>query len=67
MKIKNYIIHLLGGYTEEEVSRRQSENFERGKKMFAIEAKYYLDHLNGTPADEWCKLAYEYIKNKAEL
>lgn len=61
-KIKNCIIHLFGGYTKEEFN----ENFHTGEQFCAIDVKTYMDLLYGTPADEWCYLAYEFVKNKAE-
>lgn len=56
-KLKRVIIHLIGGYTTEEVKERETESFVNGMKHL----KVYLDCLNGTPADEWCKLAYERV------
>lgn len=60
-KIKNYIIHLLGGYTREEAEEIRSTYFEKGAINVASAIKIYLETLNGTPADEWCKLVYNYV------
>ena len=60
-KIKNYIIHLLGGYTKEEAEEIRSTYFEKGATSVASAVKIYLETLNGIPADEWCKLAYGYV------
>lgn len=61
-KLKRAIIHLLGGYTTEEVKERETESLVTGMRHLRL----YLDELNGTPADEWCKLVYKFVKNKAE-
>lgn len=60
-KIRTWLIHLLGGVTV-------SESQENYKNVCNISAyisltiiKEYADSLNGTPADEWCKLMYEFI------
>ena len=64
-KMKRLIIHLLGGYTEEDFDEIVDKNYEIGKKVASREIKTYLDLINGTPADEWCKLAYMYVCRKA--
>ena len=62
-KIKTWLIHLLGGVTEEEEELRgidlNSAYF--GAHMTLTIIKEYADRLNGTPADEWCKLMYKQI------
>ena len=57
-KIKTWLILLLGGVTEEE-SRESDMNSAYVGAYVAI--KEYADSLNGTPADEWCKLMYKQI------
>lgn len=61
-KIKEYIIHMLGGYTQEEL------NYEcyYATKLEITNIKSYLDLINGTNADDWCKMVYNYICRKSE-
>lgn len=61
-KIKNCIIHMLGGYTEEDLN----EECYYARNLEVTNIKKYLELLNGTPADEWCKLVYKYICRKVE-
>lgn len=60
-EIKKYIIHLLGGYTKEGFEDGCFNSFNRGMLNFAKGTKFYLESLDGKPADEWCKLAYEWV------
>lgn len=59
-KIKTWLIILLGGVTEEE-SRESDMNAYVGAYVALTTIKEYADSLNGTPADEWCKLMYKQI------
>lgn len=61
-KIENYIIHLLGGYTVEDLNNANREVYEKTINRILT----YMELLNGTPADDWCKLVYKYIKRKVE-
>lgn len=54
-KIKDCIIHLLGGYTKEEFSK----SFQSGKQS-------YMEEICVIPADEWCKLVYDHIKHNMD-
>lgn len=66
-KIKTWLIHRLGGVTESEMrqSNFNSACFGACKALAII--KEYADSLNGMPADEWCKLMYEYICGRQEF
>lgn len=60
-KIKTWLIHLLGGMA---VSELQESNYNSaciGRYAALRDVKDYADSLNGKPADEWCKLMYEFI------
>lgn len=59
-KIKTWLILLLGGVTEEE-SRENDMNSAYVGAYALTTIKEYADSLNGTPADEWCKLMYKQI------
>lgn len=54
-KIKEYIIHMLGGYTKEQFS----QSFQAGKQS-------YMEEICVMPADEFCKLAYDHVKHKMD-
>ena len=61
-KIKAKIIHLLGGLTMEE-SRRSNIAYVRFVEFDRVRRiREYLDLMNGVPADDWCKMAYNYVK-----
>lgn len=60
-KIKTLLIHLLGGVTVAESRKRNNISFLLGKKEVCIDIRDYADYLYGKPADEWCKLMYEFI------
>jgi len=40
-RIKNYLIHLLGGFTAAEIAARQSAGFNRGREIGAANAKIH--------------------------
>ena len=57
MKIRNFLIRLLGGYTEE-----QGETLERIGRIKTLEClRECASFWYGKSADEWCKLMYESI------
>lgn len=60
-KIKTWLIHLLGGVTVAENKKGNHISFLLGKKCGCIDIRDYADSLYGEPADEWCKLMYEFI------
>lgn len=70
MGLKTAIIHLLGGYTEAEVSviSRNTDNnlIKHGERLAIVDALVFADCLYGVDAEEWSKKVYEYLKNKLE-
>ena len=68
-KIKDYLIHLLGGVTKRESSRARirknikliNKTLPLGSLVSVRRLKGYADSLNGIPADEWCKRMYDAI------
>lgn len=60
-KIKALLIHLLGGVTVTESRKRGEKSFNLGMKGACIDIRDYAEYLYGKPADEWCKLMYEFI------
>lgn len=61
-KIKNALIHWLGGYTEVEYFRHGQEAFDDGISYGLTDAKEYADSLYGLSSDEWCNKMYEYLE-----
>lgn len=60
-KIKTWLIHLLGGVTVTESRKRGKKSFYLGMEGTCIDIRDYAEYLYGKPADEWCKLMYEFI------
>lgn len=60
-KIKTWLIHLLGGVTVTESRKKGEKLFNFGMKGACIDIRDYAEYLYGKPADEWCKLMYEFI------
>jgi len=69
-KIKSYIIHLLGGYTQSEVTNIISEfrnnNFTNKQTLISIIMQMHNLYLfsksqYGKSADEWCKRVWAKI------
>ena len=73
-KIKDYLIHLLGGVTKREASRERikksiklvNKALPLGSLVAVRNQKGYADRLNGIPADEWCKRMYDAITADVE-
>lgn len=63
-KIKNYIIHLLGGITEDENEENQVNCHRQGEYIALYKTKIHMEVLNGTPADDWCKEMYSYVSDR---
>lgn len=77
-KIKDYLIHLLGGVTKREsfcahvkktielVTDVTGKTLLLGSLVAVKHLKKYADSLNGLPADEWCKRMYDAISSDVE-
>ena len=73
-KIKDYLIHLLGGVTKREASRARirknikiiNKTLPLGSLVAVRRLKGYADSLNGIPADERCKRMYVAITADVE-
>lgn len=62
MKLKDKIIHLLGGYTQREYEVASGKGYEEA----ATEIKKYADYLYGKDTDTWCKYLYKFICSRLE-
>lgn len=60
-KFKTWIIHLLGGVTEDQIYQSNINSAYVGAYQALDIIKKYADSLNGKPADEWCELVYKFI------
>lgn len=66
-KIKNFIIHALGGVTR--------TDFEQAIFMYRVSARRYemnllrlfLESMNGKEADEWCRNTYDYVCKRIQF
>ena len=68
-KIRKYLIHLLGGVTDEELtwSIRHSIRLTGLESIQAVLS--FMKHRYVMPADEWCKAVYGYayeVHDRAE-
>lgn len=73
-RIKNYLIHFLGGYTKEEYkipslktytnahNKGYEEGFAIGKKWLANVLNQISDNNNGCSKQEWIDLIYSEIQ-----
>lgn len=62
-RIKEAIIHWLGGYTEFEYGcERDKARYDSRKFIFDV-IKTYADSLYGEPAEVWCEKMYKFIED----
>ena len=58
-KIRKYLIHLLGGVTQEELNRSIKYAISRTGASAAEAMLLYMNSCYGLKPDEWCKKVYE--------
>ena len=61
-KIKEKLIHLLGGVTMTEKELSMSAAYKKSKRDTLADCLYVMERLYGKSADDWCKEIYEYTK-----
>ena len=61
-KIKEKLINLLGGLTMEQSTRSAIAYLNFVSWMRVKRIREYLDMMNGARAEDWCKMAYNYVK-----
>ena len=59
-KIKEILIHLLGGVTKREKELSISAAYKKSKRDTLADCLYVMERLYGKSADDWCKEIYEY-------
>ena len=65
-KIRKYLIHLLGGVTEEELNWSIKYAVRRTGASAADAVLQYVKSCHGLHADEWCKKVYDYALKTRE-
>ena len=65
-KIRKYLIHLLGGVTEEQCDKRVIFHSKMSQVDVIRHIKWKMDGCYGQPAEEWCKDIYEYTCKRCE-
>lgn len=68
-RIKSYLIHLLGGFTKQELARKEASSylFWHSRMLIRINRiKQKADSLWGTPPEEWCRKVYSYITDEID-
>lgn len=67
-KIKEKLIHLLGGHTEEEKHQLMKKcvhrAYGRGYHMAFFQMNCFIQSIHGLPAGDWCKNVCEYVEQK---
>ena len=65
-KIRKYLIHLLGGVTEEELDWSIKYAVRRTGAYAADAMLLYMKTCYGLKSDEWCKKVYDYVHKTHE-
>ena len=65
-KIRKYLIHLLGGVTEEEALLGIQYAIRKTGAGAADAMLLYMKNCNGLHPDEWCKKVYDYTLKTRE-
>ena len=61
-RIRKYLIHLLGGVTDEEALFGIQYAIRRTGAGAAGAMLQYMKNCNGLQTDEWCKKVYDYTR-----
>lgn len=59
-KIKEILIHLLGGVTKRENELSRSATYRKSQCDTLADCLDVMERLYGKSADDWCKEIYEY-------
>lgn len=65
-KIRKYLVHLLGGVTEEECGRKAMYHALASRACILQTLVWEMQRHYGMPADEWIKTAYDYTYARRE-
>ena len=64
--LRKKLIHLLGGYTEQEMRDNSYNSAQIGRYNALIDVHAYMRSINGEEAETWCDLAWKYVTRKIE-
>ena len=65
-KIKNWLIHKLGGYTVAESVESDNNSWMIGRVVAINEIMEYAESLYGKDPESWCLLMWSYINTKIQ-
>ena len=65
-KIKNYLIHLLGGKTAAEASAKGAQGYKAGYNFAYAEVHEYMKEQNGLNAHDWCDRMWQYVAERRQ-
>lgn len=60
MEIKEKLIHLLGGHTQQELSVAELNSYKQGRRMAINVVLCKMDNCYGMQPDDWCKEVYNF-------
>lgn len=63
MRLRNTLIHLLGGVTETECYSEAQRYWHEGYQSCVMNIKSIADNLNGRTGDEWAREMYMHIES----
>lgn len=62
--IKEFLIHTLGGMTQDEVTSYGEVCEKSGKRVAYLSVKSIMDDMYGIDADTWCRNLYEAVEER---
>lgn len=65
-KIKEILIHLLGGVTQREINALINNTYKDTRTKTLQHILFIMEGLYGKSADEWCRIVYDYTKKMFE-
>lgn len=64
--MRKYLIHLLGGVTQEELSRKIASAVHGTQYVTLNCVKHVMDGQYGKPLEEWSTAVYDYVVYQLE-
>lgn len=62
--MRKKLIHLLGGFTKEEMIESNNNTYKCGVYFTITKMKIFADSLYGATPEEWCKSMYQRIEEE---
>ena len=63
-RIKNYLIHKLGGKTVSECADKSQKARNAGYNFAYVEVHEYMKELNGLNAQDWSERVWKYVTER---